>query len=120
MSGETDDDWINPPGPWNDDDTDDNSWYLRFSSTPTTTPTTSVTLPPQEARTDALIPYGLIALFLGLFLLVFGVRNYRRNGTPPANPLAQKMARDPVLYANDDLGDEDEFLGDKHTGDRRV
>ena len=117
MSGDSDD-WA--PGTWTDDDPDDNRWYMNFSSTLTTTPTTSVALPPQGVRTDALIPYGLIALFLGLFLLVFGVRNYRRNGPPPAHPLAQKMARDPALYANDDLGDEDEFLGDKPVGDQRV
>ena len=60
------------------------------------------------------------ALFLGFFLLVFGIRNYRRNGPPPANPLAQKMARDPALFENDDLGDEDKFLGDSPVGDQRV
>ena len=116
MSGDGDD-WINSPNPWYEDD---DGLYYNLTSTNTTTPTTMVALPPQEVRTDTLIPYGLVALFLGFFLLVFGIRNYRRNGPPPANPLAQKMARDPALFENDDLGDEDKFLGDSPVGDQRV
>ena len=95
-----------------DDETFEN-WTL-------TTPTTTFELPPQEARIETLVPYGLIAMFLGLFLFIYGVRNYRNNGPPPTHPLAQKMAKDPSIYANDDLGDEDNFLGDAPAGEERA
>lgn len=86
----------------------------------TSTPTTSFALPPQEARLETLVPYGLIAIFLGLFLFIYGARNYRNNGPPPQHPLAQKMARDPALYTNDDLGDEDSFLGENPLGEQKL
>jgi hypothetical protein len=99
-------------GEYYDDDDPSTLPTLTAFAEATTTPTTSVALPPQEARLETLVPYGLIAMFLGLFLFIYGARNYRNNGPPPRHPLAQKMVRDPALYTNDDLGDEDSFLGE--------
>ena len=67
----------------------------------------------QPNAPEVMVPYGFIALSLAGVLLVMGIRNLRSNGiAQPKETLAQKLARAPESYKNDESS-EDEFLNNQ-------
>ena len=65
--------------------------------------------PPALAAPQVMVPYGFIALTLAAVLLFVGLRNVRAGAPKQPEPLAQKLARAPDNYQNDESS-EDEFL----------
>ena len=83
---------------------DDSTWTTMTASTPAVATASHPNAP------EIMVPYGIIALTLACVLLVMGLRNLRSNGAAqPQEPLAQKLARAPDSYRNDESS-EDEFL----------
>ena len=83
---------------------DDSTWTTMTVSTPAVAGAEQFNVP------AIMVPYGIIALTLACVLLVMGLRNLRSNGVAqPQEPLAQKLARAPEAYRNDDSS-EDVFL----------
>ena len=95
---------------------DDDYYYTAPPPTPMTT-TTGVTpittpigvLPPASGAPQVMVPYGFIALTLAAILLFIGLRNVRSGAPKQPEPLAQKLARAPDSYQNDESS-EDDFL----------
>ena len=86
---------------------DDDYYYTTTGVAPTTAPIE--VLPPAPAAPQVMVPYGFIALALAAILLFIGLRNVRSGAPKQSEPLAQKLARPPDSYQNDESS-EDDFL----------
>ena len=93
---------------------DDDYYHTNLAPMTTTTgvaPSTAPigVLPPTPNAPQVMVPYGFIALSLAAILLFVGLRNVRSGTAKKEAPLAQKLARAPDSYQNDESS-EDEFL----------